>query len=414
MRRLVALGAVCLALTTTRASADDPLAVGFIGSLSGIGAPVGRDALDGFRLALEGTADRLGGVEVQLVIADDRSSEALAAQHAESMRAGGTTLFIVASARPAANAAVAAVTTAGKAFAIGVSNAPPALAGKSCSPFFFSLAPTAEAEHAVMARYLATLGEGRIWLASAQTESARAAAEAFKAAYSGTIVGESVGHPGQMSFPEALVAIDKASDGLDGIYSVVSSGMGVNFIRQFGARGLNTRLMLFAPSSFLDQPYTAAIGNAAIDAITAAPWVEDLDNPVSLRFAAEFEAHFGRPPSVSAAFGYDAALLLDSAFRSASADKDAGNKTEALRTALRRAEFQSVRGKFRFQTNHFPLHSWYLAQLVHTARGRVGNEMRQVLAKDVRDPQAAECPMRWQDPLAPPVAGRAPRTAPRR
>ena len=54
-------------------------------------------------------------------------------------------------------------------------------------------------------------------------------------------------------------------------------------------------------------------------------------------------------------------MLLDSAVRAVK-----GNLTnkEALRAALRKADFKSTRGDFRFNTNQFPIQNFYTGKVV--------------------------------------------------
>lgn len=390
---------LCLALAVS-AHAADPVRIGFIGTFSGVGSVVGRDAREGFALVLRQLADRFAGTEVEVVSVDDARDPAVSRAQARRLASDGVRLFVLASASPESNAAAAREALA-KGFVVAVTPTPVALAERECHQNFFSLAPHALAEHAAAARHFADAGFKRIWLVGADTAAGRALAAGLKGLL-GPLAGETLVPPGTMSFASQLVAIERAAPDLDAIYMALPAGLGVNFLRQYAARGLSGGVTPFAPSSFLDQPYTAAMGEGALGAMTVAPWVEDLDNPVNLRMVAEFEGAYGRPPSVQAAAAYDAALLLDAAYRWVAADTATKDKTESLRNGLRRAEFSSVRGHFRFNTNHFPVQNWYLLQVVRRPSGRIGNEMRQIVLREWREPRAQQCALRWDDPLAPP------------
>jgi branched-chain amino acid transport system substrate-binding protein len=116
-----------------------------------------------------------------------------------------------------------------------------------------------------------------------------------------------------------------------------------------------------------------------------------MDNPRNQRFVADFEAAYGYVPASYAAHAYDAAMLLDGAIRKAGgrlSDK------EALRAAIRAAEFPSVRGRFRFGANQFPVQDLWLCRVARRPDGRFQTEtVRKVLQDDV-DTYAAECRMR--------------------
>jgi branched-chain amino acid transport system substrate-binding protein len=116
-----------------------------------------------------------------------------------------------------------------------------------------------------------------------------------------------------------------------------------------------------------------------------------MDNPQNLRFVRDFEAQYGYVPATYAAQSYDTAMLLDSAIRRVNGrlgDKD------ALRAAIRAADFRSVRGGFRFGVNHYPVQDFWLLQVAKRADGKFQTEtVRKVLENDT-DPWAAECRMR--------------------
>ena len=108
-------------------------------------------------------------------------------------------------------------------------------------------------------------------------------------------------------------------------------------------------------------------------------WAHDLDNAENKRFVADFEKTYGRLPSLYASQGYDAALLIDAAVRDAKgnlADK------EALRKALEAKRFKSVRGDFKWNSNHHPVQNYYLRVIGKDAQGSRheqddGNDLRQ-------------------------------------
>ncbi|MRT32444.1 ABC transporter substrate-binding protein, partial [Xylella fastidiosa subsp. multiplex] len=64
-----------------------------------------------------------------------------------------------------------------------------------------------------------------------------------------------------------------------------------------------------------------------------------------------------------------AAQLIGSALKRTGGKVD---DKEALRKALEAAEFQSVRGEFRYQPNHFPVAGFFRADVAAGADGKVG------------------------------------------
>ncbi|MCC7274623.1 MAG: ABC transporter substrate-binding protein, partial [Alphaproteobacteria bacterium] len=176
----------------------------------------------------------------------------------------------------------------------------------------------------------------------------------------------------------------------EAVYVFYPGGMGVNFVKQYAQAGLAKEIPLFSAFT-VDATTLAAQGEAALGTFTAAFWSDDLDNPVSKHFVAGYRAKYGATPSTFAAQGYDAARLIDAAI------KGAGGKVadrEALIAAMRKADFQSVRGAFRFNNNHFPIHDFYLVETVKAADGSIAQVNRGVVFKDHADAYAGECPMK--------------------
>ena len=116
----------------------------------------------------------------------------------------------------------------------------------------------------------------------------------------------------------------------------------------------------------------------SLGAFASTFWSEGFDNPASKKFVADFEKEYGRIPSQSAAQAYDGARLIDAAL------KAIGGKIEdkkAFRAALEAAKFDSVRGNFRFNTNHYPIQDFYLVEVVKDDKGRPVWAMRRYCKK---------------------------------
>ena len=63
---------------------------------------------------------------------------------------------------------------------------------------------------------------------------------------------------------------------------------------------------------------------------------------------------------------YDAAMLIDSAV--AAVKGNLGDKA-AVQKALEKADFKSVRGNFKFGTNHYPTQNFYMQEVVKEGDG---------------------------------------------
>ena len=66
---------------------------------------------------------------------------------------------------------------------------------------------------------------------------------------------------------------------------------------------------------------------------------------------------------------------------------------QAFIKALEQAKYDSIRGSFKFGTNHFPIQNFYATEVARTADGKLIESNRGLLIKDDVDPYAQECAM---------------------
>jgi branched-chain amino acid transport system substrate-binding protein len=118
-------------------------------------------------------------------------------------------------------------------------------------------------------------------------------------------------------------------------------------------------------------------------------WVNDLPNEANKKFGADFKKKHGNYPSFYGAQAYDAAMLLASVV---SQVKDLGDKA-AVRKALEKADFKSVRGNFKYGNNHFPIQNFYLQDVVKDADGKLTLKTVATIVKDSQDRHHDKCKM---------------------
>ena len=176
----------------------------------------------------------------------------------------------------------------------------------------------------------------------------------------------------------------------DAVYIFLPGGLGINFITQFVGAGLSKEMTLFGPGFSADEDVIRAVGEPMLGMFNTSQWAHDLDNAANRRFVADFQKTYGRLPTLYAAQGYDAARLIDAAVRDSKGRLD---DKPAVRRALEAAKFDSVRGAFRFNTNHHPVQDYYLRVITKDAQGRVTNRTLGTVFKAHADAYAASCKM---------------------
>ena len=141
------------------------------------------------------------------------------------------------------------------------------------------------------------------------------------------------------------------------------------------------------PGFSFSQDVLGAIGDAAIGVKNSGQWSPDLDNAANKTFVEAFKAEYDRLPSIYAMQGYDAAQLI----LSAAAKADVKN-TEAFRAELLKADIQSPRGKFKFNTNQHPIQDIYVREVVKDG-DVITNKIVGTVFTDHGDAYAQDCQM---------------------
>ncbi len=70
-------------------------------------------------------------------------------------------------------------------------------------------------------------------------------------------------------------------------------------------------------------------------------------------------------------------------------------KKDAMRDEMRKANYKSVRGPYKYGNNHFPIQNFYLQDVVKDADGKLTLKTVATIVKDSQDSFADKCPMKW-------------------
>ena len=89
---------------------------------------------------------------------------------------------------------------------------------------------------------------------------------------------------------------------------------------------------------------------------------------------------------------YDAANFVNSAVVAVNGDLD---KKDAMRAEMRKANYASVRGPYKYGNNHFPIQNFYLQDVVKDAQGNLTLKTVETIVKDSQDMFHEKCPMKW-------------------
>lgn len=358
MKRLLIFLIATLFLTASFVFADT-VKIGMITTLSGGGSGLGIAVRDGFNLAITQEGGKLGGYPVKLIVADDArkpdKAKQIANQFIKRDQVDIMTGIIW------SNLAIAVVPKVVREgiFYISPNAGPSLLAGKGCHENYFNAAWQNDNLHEAMGQYVRDKNFKRVYILAPNYPAGKDALRGFKRFYKSKPIGEVYTKLGQKDYAAEIATLRSAKP--DAVFFFLPGGMGISFIKQYNQAGLTKEIPLFGPAFSFDQTILSAVGKAALGVMNSSQWNKDINNPANKRFVDDFKKAYGRLPSLYASQGYDTARLIGSAIKAVGGNM---SKKDAFREALRKADFESVRGSFRFGPNHHPIQDIYIRKVV--------------------------------------------------
>ncbi len=375
-----------IAFGATAALAADSIKVGLIYTLSGPPAVLGEQARDGFLLALEDLGGKLGGLDVEITVVDDELKPDNAVNKAKELVERDDVDFVVGPIFSNILQAIMKPVTDSDTILISSNAGTSNFAGEACHPNFFVTSYQNDQNHEVLGKYAEGQGYKRVFLMAPNYQAGKDSLAGFKRHFTGEVTDEIYTPLGQLDFSAELAQL--AASQPDAIFTFMPGGMGVNLVKQYRQAGLES--VPFLSAFTVDETTLPAQQDAAVGFFGGANWAPNMDNEASKAFVAAFEAKYDRVPGTYAMQAYDAALLINSALSATGGDLE---DKEALRAALKAADFQSLRGDFKFGDNHYPIQDFYLVKVAKREDGKYQTEIAETVFEDYQDVYAANCSM---------------------
>src|ERR1700747_2859339 len=377
--------AVLLSAAINPAVAQDKIKIGVIVTLSGPAAALGQQVRDGFALGVKDLGGKMGGKDVDVVVVDDELKPDAAVTKVKGLLERDKVDFVVGPIFSNILQAIHKPVVDSYTFLISPNAGPSSYAGKECSPFFYVTSYQNDQVHEILGKVAQDRGYKRVYLLVPNYQAGRDSVAGFKLDYKGEIVEESYMPLGTLDFQPELSKI--ASLKPYAVFTFMPGGMGVNLVKQYRQAGLADTIPVLSAFT-VDESTLPAQQDAAIGMFGGADWAPNLDHPQSRKFVASYEAAYHAVPGTYAMQAYDTALLIDSAVKAVKGDLS--NK-EAVAAALKKADFTSLRGGFKFNTNGYPIQDFYLTKVAKRPDGKFQTEIVQKVFENYGDRYAKDC-----------------------
>jgi branched-chain amino acid transport system substrate-binding protein len=386
---LLAASAALLLVAGPAAAQQKTIKIGFVSTFSGPVAAIGNDMRNSFELALDHMGRKMGGLPVEVIYEDDAFKPDVGKQKTEKLIESDKVDFIsgyiwsnvlLASLKPIVDS---------KTFLVIANAGPSQIAGEMCSPTVFSTSWQNDQTPQAMGHYMNQKGVKSVFLIGPNYAAGKDMLAGVAATFKGKIVGEELTTwPSQLDFSAELSKAKAANP--EAIFVFYPGAAGVQFLNQYAQAGLKGTIPLYTAFT-IDELSLPRQKELALGVPGAQEWVNDLPNDANKKYVADYIKKYNSRPSFYGAQSYDAANLIASGVE---ATKGNLSDKAALQKALEKADFKSVRGKFKFGNNHVPIQAFYLQDVVKDAQGEFVLKTVATIVEENQDSFHGKCPMK--------------------
>jgi branched-chain amino acid transport system substrate-binding protein len=385
-RKILASAIFAVALASGPAAAQQKVKIGFITTLSGPQGVIGEYMKNSVELALDHLGRKMAGLDVEVFYGDDQVKPDVGKQVAEEMLKKQQVDFVSGIIWSNVMLAVApTVNEAGKIM-VGTNAGPHELAGKQCNELFFTTSWQNDDTPEAMGKVMQDQGISDVYLMAPNYAAGKDMLNGFKRSYKGRVVDEVYTRLGQTDYQAELSQLRAKNP--KAVFVFYPGGMGISFLRQYSEAGLRGQFPLYSVYT-VDEISISALKHAALGQYETRYWSPDLKNVANQKYVSDYRKKYGKMPVFYGAQSYDGIMLIDSAVRAVK-----GNlaNTKAMVAAMKKADFASTRGKFSYNSNHFPIQNFYLLK---TVTGPAGQDPLMEIQKTVftnhKDSYYKEC-----------------------
>jgi branched-chain amino acid transport system substrate-binding protein len=386
-KTLLAAGAALLLAAGPAAAQQKTIKIGFISTFSGPVAVIGNDMRNSFELALDHLGRKMGGIPVEVIYEDDGFKPEVGKQKTDKLIESDKVDFLTGYIW--SNVLLASLKSAvdSKTILITANAGPSQLAGELCSPYVFSSSWNNDQTPQAVGMYMNQKNVKSVFLIGPNYAAGKDMLAGVASTFKGKVVGQELTKwPDQLDFSAELAKVKDAKP--DAVFVFYPGRAGVQFLTQYAQAGLKGTIPLYTAFT-IDELSLPLQKDLALGVPGAQQWVNDLPNDANKKFVADYRKKYNSRPSFYGAQSYDAAMLINSAVVATK-----GNLTDknAVRRALEKADFKSVRGGFKFGPNHVPIQNFYLQEAVKQGDEYVLKTVATIV-KDFQDVHHTKCKM---------------------
>lgn len=382
------------AIAVTGAAQADSVKIGFVTTLTTPAAVIGEDMKNSVELAMEHIGGKMGNLDVELIMEDDGFKPDVGKQKTDKLVKQDDVDFVAGYIWSHVLLASAKSVLDADKFLISANAGPSQIAGKRCHANFFSSSWQNDQTPMAMGEHLNQKGVKSIYVMAPNYAAGKDMVRGVESTFKGKVSGKDMtkwGADAQLDFSAELAKAK--SSGAEAIFVFYPGKAGGAFIKQYQQAGLQGKMDFYSVFT-VDSIALPKLQKAGLSGVLGSKntqqWSPDILNAANQRFVGDYLKRHGKYPSFYGAQSYDAIMLIKSAV-----EKVGGNlkNKDAVRAALKQADFDSVRGNYSYGNNHMPIQNFYLREVVEDSEGRWTTKIVSTVLTNHQDPYASQCNM---------------------
>ena len=352
--------AVAVGLGLSAPAGAEELRIGYLAPLTGGLAQTGIDMRDGFLLYLEQHGNKLGGMDVKLIIEDEQGKGDVAVTKAKKLVLQDKVHMFIGGVLASTGYALAPVSTELKTMYIPSIPAADDLTQRQLKnfPYLIRTSWSSSQPHHPLGQWACDQGYKKIVTIAADYAFGYEVVGGFQKAFEdcgGKIIQKIWPPLGAKDFGPFIPTIKADTDA---VFSLMVGPMPAQFIKQM--RGAGFKKPIIGGGTSYDEFVLPFMGDEAVGDVSALHYSAALDTPKNIAFVKAYRTRFNKVPSYYSENNYTTAQWLDEAL------KKAGGKwpgPEELIKIMVGIKLDSVRGPVSFDDMRNPIQNIYIKKV---------------------------------------------------
>ena len=360
LRSILMGTAVAAGLGLSAPAGAEELRIGYLAPLTGGLAQTGIDMRDGFLLYLEQNGNKLGGMDVKLIIEDEQGKGDVAVTKAKKLVLQDKVHILIGGVLASTGYALAPVSTELKTMYIPSIPAADDLTQRQLKnfPYLIRTSWSSSQPHHPLGQWACDQGYKKVVTIAADYAFGYEVVGGFQKAFEdcgGKIVQKIWPPLGAKDFGPFIPTIKADTDA---VLSLMVGPMPAQFIKQM--RGAGFKKPIIGGGTSYDEFVLPFMGDEAIGDVSALHYSAALDTPKNIAFVKAYRTKFGKVPSYYSENNYTTAQWLDEAL------KKTGGKfpgPEELIKIMVGIKLDAVRGPVSFDDMRNPIQNIYIKKV---------------------------------------------------